>query len=61
MQKKDKAMTQYNREIFDQVMIQNYVPAQFIPVRGKGSRVWDQQGKEYIDVTSGIAVNSLGH
>lgn len=61
MQKKDKAMTQYNREIFDQVMIQNYVPAQFIPVRGKGSHVWDQQGKDYIDFTSGIAVNSLGH
>ncbi|TMM68418.1 succinylornithine aminotransferase, partial [Salmonella enterica subsp. enterica serovar Newport] len=25
-----------------------YVPAPFIPVRGEGSRLWDQQGKEYI-------------
>jgi succinylornithine aminotransferase len=26
-----------------------------------GSRVWDQQGKEYIDMAGGIAVNALGH
>ncbi|WP_386686881.1 aspartate aminotransferase family protein [Lonepinella sp. MS14437] len=54
-------MPQYNRQTFDQVMIQNYIPANFIPVKGKGSHVWDQDGKEYIDFTSGIAVNSLGH
>lgn len=54
-------MTVYKRETFDQVMIQNYAPAQMIPVKGKGSRVWDQTGKEYIDFTSGIAVNALGH
>ncbi|MDI6400620.1 aspartate aminotransferase family protein [Balneolaceae bacterium ANBcel3] len=28
---------------------------------GKGARVWDTNGKEYIDVLGGIAVNSLGH
>ncbi|MFD1806091.1 aspartate aminotransferase family protein [Pasteurella oralis] len=54
-------MTQYTRELFDQVMIQNYTPADFIPVKGKGCRIWDQNGKEYIDFTSGIAVTSLGH
>ncbi len=27
----------------------------------KGSRVWDQQGKEYIDFAGGIAVLALGH
>lgn len=54
-------MKQYTRENFDQLMIPNYAPAQFIPVRGKGSRVWDQQGRDYIDFTSGIAVNALGH
>ena len=32
-------MAQYTREIFDQVMIQNYAPADFIPIKGKGSRV----------------------
>jgi len=30
-------------------------------VRGLGSRVWDAEGKEYIDFLSGIAVNALGH
>ncbi len=28
---------------------------------GKGARVWDVEGKEYIDALAGIAVNSLGH
>jgi acetylornithine/N-succinyldiaminopimelate aminotransferase len=30
-------------------------------VRGEGSRVWDESGKEYLDFTSGWAVNALGH
>ncbi|WP_443091406.1 aspartate aminotransferase family protein [Basfia succiniciproducens] len=54
-------MSQYTRKTFDEVMIQNYVPADFIPVKGKGCKVWDQQGRDYIDFTSGIAVNALGH
>ncbi|PQQ41313.1 bifunctional succinylornithine transaminase/acetylornithine transaminase [Photorhabdus luminescens] len=50
-----------NRNTYDQVMLPIYSPAQFIPVRGQGSRVWDQQGKEYIDFAGGIAVVALGH
>lgn len=30
-------------------------------VKGKGSRVWDENGKEYLDFLSGIAVCNLGH
>jgi predicted acetylornithine/succinylornithine family transaminase len=30
-------------------------------VRGKGARVWDAEGKEYLDFVGGWAVNSLGH
>ncbi len=30
-------------------------------VKGKGSKVWDEQGKEYLDFSSGIAVTNLGH
>jgi len=30
-------------------------------VKGKGSRVWDEAGKEYLDFMSGIAVTNLGH
>lgn len=50
-----------SRATFDEVMVPNYSPAAIIPVRGVGSRVWDQAGKEYIDFVAGIAVNSLGH
>lgn len=49
------------RETFDQVILPVYAPAQFVPVRGKGSRVWDQQNKEYVDFSGGIAVTALGH
>ena len=49
------------RADFDQVMVPNYSPAGFIPVRGAGSRVWDQSGRELLDFTGGIAVNVLGH
>ncbi|KXA23664.1 aspartate aminotransferase family protein [Klebsiella pneumoniae] len=49
------------RATFDEVILPFYAPAEFIPVKGKGSRVWDQQGKEYIDFAGGIAVTALGH
>ncbi|HFQ8149266.1 TPA: bifunctional succinylornithine transaminase/acetylornithine transaminase [Klebsiella aerogenes] len=49
------------REDFDAYMVSCFAPAPFIPVKAAGSRVWDQQGKEYIDVAGGIAVNALGH
>ncbi|MFP8733973.1 bifunctional succinylornithine transaminase/acetylornithine transaminase [Klebsiella aerogenes] len=49
------------REDFDAYMVPCFAPAPFIPVKAAGSRVWDQQGKEYIDVAGGIAVNALGH
>ncbi|MEB6605686.1 MULTISPECIES: aspartate aminotransferase family protein [Aeromonas] len=49
------------REVFDEVMVPNYAPAKIIPVRGEGSRVWDQEGREYVDFAGGIAVNGLGH
>ena len=49
------------REDFDHYMVPNYSPQQTIPVRGEGSRLWDQAGREYVDFAGGIAVNSLGH
>ncbi|WP_093331586.1 aspartate aminotransferase family protein [Thalassotalea agarivorans] len=50
-----------NRALFDEVMVPNYSPSAVIPVRGQGSRVWDQQDREFIDFAGGIAVNCLGH
>ncbi|WP_241573910.1 aspartate aminotransferase family protein [Rosenbergiella nectarea] len=49
------------RELFNEVILPIYAPAQFVPVKGQGSRVWDQQGNEYIDFAGGIAVMALGH
>lgn len=49
------------RELFDRVMVPNYSPQQMVPVRGEGCRLWDQEGREYIDMTAGIAVTALGH
>ena len=49
------------RATFDEVILPIYAPAEFIPVKGKESRVWDQQDKEYVDFAGGIAVTALGH
>ncbi len=54
-------MPTLDRALFDEVMVPNYNPSAVIPVRGEGSRLWDQQGREYIDFAGGIAVNVLGH
>jgi len=50
-----------DRALFDDVMVPNYAPSAVIPVRGEGSRVWDQNNNEFIDFAGGIAVNCLGH
>ncbi|MGF1531642.1 MAG: aspartate aminotransferase family protein [Puniceicoccaceae bacterium] len=42
-------------------LISNYAPPPFVAVRGAGNRLWDQEGREYLDFTTGIAVNALGH
>jgi acetylornithine/N-succinyldiaminopimelate aminotransferase len=52
---------QVTRELFNDVMVPNYAPSNIIPVRGSGSRVWDQNDNELIDFAGGIAVNCLGH
>ena len=50
-----------NRENFNELIVPVYAPAEFILTRGEGSRIWDQNEKEYIDFAGGIAVNALGH
>lgn len=49
------------RELFNEVMVPCYNPMEMIPVKGEGSRVWDQDNNEYIDFAGGIAVSCLGH
>ena len=38
-----------------------YMPRQVVLERGQGARVWDSQGREFIDLAAGIAVCGLGH
>ena len=38
-----------------------YRPREVILERGQGARVWDREGKDYIDLSAGIAVCGLGH
>jgi acetylornithine/N-succinyldiaminopimelate aminotransferase len=57
----DAATLPVARADFDRWMVPCYAPAPFVPVRGEGSRVWDQDGRMYIDFASGVAVTALGH
>ena len=57
----DAATLPVARSDFDRWMVPCYAPAPFLPVRGEGSRVWDQDGRMYIDFASGVAVTALGH
>ena len=43
------------------VLLDNYYPARLTLVRGEGCRVFDDEGRSYLDLIGGIAVNSLGH
>lgn len=42
-------------------MQDNYGTPPIAFVRGSGARVWDEQGRAYVDLLAGIATNSLGH
>ena len=48
-------------KLTDKYVAHTYARYPIALVRGKGARVWDADGKEYLDFLAGIAVNSLGH
>lgn len=45
----------------DQVMAKTYNRFPIVLTKGQGCRLWDAEGREYIDFVSGIAVCNLGH
>ncbi len=45
----------------DKVIMKTYGRYPIVPVRGEGCRLWDADGKEYLDFLAGVAVNNLGH
>lgn len=55
-----KQDNQFYLDKFNQLMVPTYGPS-MVPVKGEGSRVWDVEGREYIDFGGGIAVLGLGH
>ncbi|MBC3191618.1 acetylornithine transaminase [Pseudonocardia sp. C8] len=42
-------------------LMNNYGTPPLTLVRGEGARVWDAEGRSFLDLYSGIAVNALGH
>lgn len=58
-------MSNLTNEVLYEIDKKNYLPTfNRFPIafeKGRGSRLWDIEGKEYIDMLAGIAVNSVGH
>ncbi len=53
-----------NNEIFDEeakYIMNTYKRIPLLIVKGRGNRVYDAEGREYLDFVSGLAVNNLGH
>ena len=45
----------------EQYIFPTYLRSPIVLTRGEGMRVWDSEGKEYLDFVSGIAVLNIGH
>lgn len=51
----------YYKQLAEEHLAPNYGPRELVPVRGSGTRLWDADGREFLDFLSGISVNNLGH
>ena len=54
-------MTAQWLERYQGSVMNTFGPPKLVLVRGEGAHVWDVDGKEYVDLLGGIAVNALGH
>ena len=52
---------QSTAELYERHVVPTYGRFPLAIARGKGARVWGEDGREYLDFTSGIAVNAIGH
>ena len=48
-------------ERYQGAVMNTFGPPKLVLARGEGAHVWDVDGKEYVDLLGGIAVNALGH
>jgi acetylornithine aminotransferase len=46
---------------YAEALMNTFGPPKLVLTRGEGASVWDDAGKQYLDLLGGIAVNSLGH
>jgi len=49
------------KSIIEQYEVDVYPRRDIVIVKGKGARLWDENGKEFIDMASGISVANIGH
>lgn len=61
MSKKSHLSNQENAERIARYVLPTYARLPITLVKGKGARVWDADGKEYLDFFAGLAVDNLGH
>jgi acetylornithine/N-succinyldiaminopimelate aminotransferase len=54
-------MSQDVRALESKYVVQTYRRTPIVLVRGKGARVFDEEGREYLDLLAGIGVGALGH
>jgi len=50
-----------SQERYQHALMNTFGAPKLVLARGRGARVWDEDGKEYVDLLGGIAVNALGH
>jgi acetylornithine/N-succinyldiaminopimelate aminotransferase len=61
MQQHDPASSSHLIDLGQHYWLPVYKPRELVLDHGKGARVWDTEGRDYVDFGAGIAVNALGH
>ncbi len=61
VQQANPSSTPFNKESFDEVVMSTYGRFPIALEKGAGCRLWDTEGKEYLDFVAGIATCTLGH
>lgn len=56
-----KITSEETLSLYDKYVLNTYTRVPLVLVKGKGIKVWDRQGKEYLDFFPGWAVSGLGH
>ncbi len=54
-------MSESSAQLIDQYVMKTYARAPLTFARGEGCKLWDSEGREYLDFLAGIAVCNLGH